>query len=453
MLNKDKYESIQFDHDFQKEKITNALLIVRNFIIRNRRILTGGMAIDMAMRSKGLKLYADDKLPDYDIYSPEFHIDAYNLGEELLAQGFQGISVIKGRHVSTMRVRVNFVTIADITYIPNNIYNRLPTIEHEQLLIIHPHYQMIDQHRALSLPFENPPFETVFFRWKKDLERYTILSDAFPLDDKHIVNHSGSAIDNNGRSIVNEHTMVKSCSIDKIKLLNNCLTGYAGFLYWVMAAKEEGFFIDEQEKYLSGELSIGEKITLKCKHDIPLSILSDDYLTVSKNPDNKFFNPIVDKIPKKIIIGDYEILANRGRLTSAYYDEKHEIWITNLQACMVYLLTMGLIYNKPWYISAYILSSKIIAWAIENKLHKYLPSVKTYGIKNNPEFYKIMKDDADQLLGKKERLYQTPKNAYPTETHHIKKELYTFNIKSSLLYQYDGEETNQFIYSSQLIGI
>ena len=44
-IDKDEYESIIFEHDFQKETITAALDIVKKFIIVNKRILVGGMAI------------------------------------------------------------------------------------------------------------------------------------------------------------------------------------------------------------------------------------------------------------------------------------------------------------------------------------------------------------------------------------------------------------------------
>ena len=40
---------------------------------------------------------------------------------------------------------------------------------------------MIDQHRALSLPYENPPWEVVMHRWKKDAKRYDLLYSIYPL--------------------------------------------------------------------------------------------------------------------------------------------------------------------------------------------------------------------------------------------------------------------------------
>ena len=151
-LTKDDYETIVYQHDFQKDNMVKALNIVKQFIQNNKRILVGGMAIDIALRSKNSKLYPDNKFPDYDFYSPEFHIDAYKLGT-ILSKEFDGISVIIAFHVSTMKVRLNFQEVADITYIPKNIYDTIPTITHMNFIVVHPHFQMIDQHRALSLTF------------------------------------------------------------------------------------------------------------------------------------------------------------------------------------------------------------------------------------------------------------------------------------------------------------
>ncbi len=73
-------DEIVFNRHFQKDEILRALNIVKQFILKRKRILTGGMAIDFALKNKGKALYSDTKLPDYDFYSPQFHVDAYDIG-------------------------------------------------------------------------------------------------------------------------------------------------------------------------------------------------------------------------------------------------------------------------------------------------------------------------------------------------------------------------------------
>jgi hypothetical protein len=182
-MNKDNYETLLFENDFQKNIIEDCLNVVKQFILDRQRILVGGMAIDFALRLKGDKLYNDNKLPDYDFWSPEFHKDAYDLAD-ILANKYDKVSAINAQHISTMRVRVNFVVVADITYCPENLYIKTKTLSYNGIRFIHPHYQMIDQHRALSLPYENPPRETIIGkRWKNDIERFEMLYKYYKIVD------------------------------------------------------------------------------------------------------------------------------------------------------------------------------------------------------------------------------------------------------------------------------
>ena len=134
------------------------------------------MSIDFALKLKQHDgIYKDDILPDYDFYSHQHFKDAYDLAQWLNRLGFKNISVINAMHPSTMKVRINFITIADITYIPKVILDNIPFLKYKGFHIVHPHYQMIDQHRSLSYPYENAPRETIMNRMKKDMKRYDLL--------------------------------------------------------------------------------------------------------------------------------------------------------------------------------------------------------------------------------------------------------------------------------------
>ena len=112
--------------------------LVKKYIARENLIVVGGMAIDMSLRLKGHKLYDDGILPDYDFFSPRHSVDAYNIAEMLYKAGMRNITVINANHVSTMRVRVNYEVVADVTYIPANVYKSLPTLQYKDLRVIHP---------------------------------------------------------------------------------------------------------------------------------------------------------------------------------------------------------------------------------------------------------------------------------------------------------------------------
>ncbi len=145
-------------------------------------ILVGGMAIDYNLRLRGLKLYDDNTIPDYDFYSPKNAEDAYQLASELCNDKFAEVDVISAIHVTTMKVRVGGHVVADITYVPETLFEKIRTQTYKNMRIIFPYYTEMDQMRSLSCPYENPPHEVITDRWHKDVKRFNTLATAYPFD-------------------------------------------------------------------------------------------------------------------------------------------------------------------------------------------------------------------------------------------------------------------------------
>ena len=57
---------------------------------------------------------------------------------------------------------VNFAMYCDITYVPNNIYHRIPFVEIDEIYYVHPSFTTIDMYRIMSEPFFSN------FRWEKN---------------------------------------------------------------------------------------------------------------------------------------------------------------------------------------------------------------------------------------------------------------------------------------------
>ena len=157
--------------------------VVKQFILNKKRIIYGGMSIDMALKAAGSDgIYAPDAIPDYDFMSPESYDDSIELADLLYkAFGDANIDAISALHPTTRRVRINFVPVADITYIPTDVYQKLPTLDYKGFRVIHPNYQRLDMHRAFCNPLELVPREVVFFRTNKDIKRFGLLDNAYPL--------------------------------------------------------------------------------------------------------------------------------------------------------------------------------------------------------------------------------------------------------------------------------
>lgn len=163
--------------------IDRSLTIVKQFISDRKLVLYGGQAIDFALRLLGKALYSDADRPDFDFYSPENVKDAYELSQTLHLAGLPNVSVVTALHVQTMRVRVDFETVADISFMPPSVFHKLQTLTYQGMKIIHPHWIRMDQHLAFCFPFNNFPREDVFHRYKKDLSRFNMLADSYPFEN------------------------------------------------------------------------------------------------------------------------------------------------------------------------------------------------------------------------------------------------------------------------------
>jgi hypothetical protein len=166
------------------EQYLKSIDYVREFIISKGLIVYGGTAIDYALRLHGDNIYPDDDLalPDLDFYSPKNVEHGYELADILYAGGADGARVFNAVHLGTVRVDAgdNFF-IADISYSPQEIFDRLPYLEYNGMKIIHPDFQRIDIHSSLAHPYDNAPREVIFARWNKDIKRFNLLDKYFPI--------------------------------------------------------------------------------------------------------------------------------------------------------------------------------------------------------------------------------------------------------------------------------
>lgn len=441
-LSKDTYETVVFEHDFQRDTLLKALDIVKKFIIFNKRILVGGTAIDYALRTVGSKLYDENKIPDCDFVSPVFHIDAYTLGEQLCDSGITGVSVIRAFHVSTMKVRVNFVEVADIGYVPQNIYDKIPTMESNGFVLVHPNYQMIDQHLALSYPFDLAPRETFFHRWKKDMTRNSLLNEHFPMK------HDAESME----------ILIDSTELPIDLLDGQCITHYPALGFWLDYAKKLGFKTKHKYSFTLDK----QKITLTTARDKPIAILTDDFITMLKHKyfdsaNIKYFSATLDKIPRYIstempnISNVLEIYDNRGRMSSAYQIPKTNIYVSNLQVVMKNLLTKALLDKDDVARESYLLTADILNFACERYVDKpnesllpLLPYVGTYGEFNWAEPIQLSKEEIISKINHSVLEKNVPRNGYPTATKKIKPELYAFDPTKSDMYQFDSSECEKF---------
>lgn len=172
--------SILERHSAERELQLELIELVKKFARERRLIIYGGVAVDMALRLKGGKIYEDDALWDVDMLTDDSVKNAYDFVDLLREKGYKEVNAIRAVHIQTMRVRVNSIICADFSFVPKPIFDKIPTLNYQDLLFVHPQYQYTDTHLSFTFPFANPPSENIYNRFSKDLERYRLLVSYYP---------------------------------------------------------------------------------------------------------------------------------------------------------------------------------------------------------------------------------------------------------------------------------
>jgi hypothetical protein len=161
------------------DDIWEMIFIVRDFVKEKKRKIYGGFALNKLIEDVAPddKFYADDDVKSWDIdfYSPEPIEDAKEIADRLHKKGFNYILAGEAQHDETYKVFAETNDCADITYVPRNIYNKMPYKEVKGLTLAGPHFMMIDYFRVLTDPL------TSYFRLEKTFVRLCLMLKHYPL--------------------------------------------------------------------------------------------------------------------------------------------------------------------------------------------------------------------------------------------------------------------------------
>jgi len=142
------------------ENLKKAHLIVLNYCRANKRKLYGGFALHKLLIDKKKDItqgiYAESKIPDIDIYSPYPIQDVHKLCNSLFNDGFKYIEAIEALHLGTYTIKYHDETLCDLSYVPTEIYNKIPFIKcSDDVIITDPKFMTIDSLRMLSNPHDS----------------------------------------------------------------------------------------------------------------------------------------------------------------------------------------------------------------------------------------------------------------------------------------------------------
>lgn len=173
----DESEIIKGENLVRSEDIQNIIKILENFILRKQVIIYGGTAINNIL-PESLQFYNKDiELPDYDFFTP----NALNYAKELVdvyySKGFKDVEAKSGVHYGTFKVYVNFIPIADITFLHPNLFASLKkeSITVAGLDYAPPNFLKMSIYLELSRPKGDVS------RWEKLIKRLNIINKVYPI--------------------------------------------------------------------------------------------------------------------------------------------------------------------------------------------------------------------------------------------------------------------------------
>lgn len=152
---------------------------VRDFVREKKRKIYGGFALNKLIEDvyPDDKFYKDDDIKSWDIdfYSPNPIGDAKEIANRLHAKGFSYVQAREAQHEETYKIFAETNDCADITFVPKNVYNKIPYKEVQGLTLAGPHFMLIDYFRVLSDPL------TSYFRLEKTFTRLCLMLKHYPL--------------------------------------------------------------------------------------------------------------------------------------------------------------------------------------------------------------------------------------------------------------------------------
>jgi hypothetical protein len=174
----DETEKIHSGKIANSAEVKQMISILENFLISKRLICYGGTAINNILPVYAQFYNKDLEVPDYDFFSKDAIRDAKELTDIYYKNGYKEVEAKSGVHHGTFKVFVNFIPMADITYLNPVIFD---AIQKEAVTVAGIRYAPPNYLRmAMYLELSRPAGDVS--RWEKVLKRLTLLNTYYPLN-------------------------------------------------------------------------------------------------------------------------------------------------------------------------------------------------------------------------------------------------------------------------------
>ncbi len=386
--------------------------IISNYIEKNKRVVYGGYAYNELIINKNEKdrIYSKDglDLADIEFYSYEPIIDLVNIGNELKDLGYKNIQVKSAAHLETFTLFVDFYGYCDASYMPSNLFHRMPLWQFGKLKLAHPKFILIDILRMYNDPINS------YWRIEKNFERAIKLLKYYPLETKGYFTKIN--IDNNTNNILN---YIRKNIIIGSKLL---VFGYYAYDYYKYKAtnKESPLYVPYYD-VISTNLKEDSKKIYK-----ELTAFNKDIIVKEFHPFFQFLDMRVSfEYKGKEILNIY---GNNEMCVPYFNLDKKKINIVTYP----YLILMLLIKFIYFHINNNKKESKNYDFMLENIIklrNNYLKENNKTVLDKTPfEEFRIecLGDTIDQIRKK----FTSKKNSYEKKIYSFKYDIEPSNIKN-----------------------
>jgi hypothetical protein len=217
----------------QSNNITSIINILEKFLRKNPTLCYGGTAINNILPEKDRFYNKNIGVPDYDFFSPNAVTCAKKLTDIYLKAGYTEVMATSGVHTGTYKIYVNFIPIADITYLDKDIFANLlkKCIKVNGIAYCPANFLRMSMYLELSRPMGDVG------RWEKVLKRLILLNTHHPLSGNNCLQAKfARKYEGHKNHAVNIYNVVRRSVIDQGLVF---FGGYASGLYGkYMSAKE-----------------------------------------------------------------------------------------------------------------------------------------------------------------------------------------------------------------------
>ena len=173
----DKAEEKMGRRIVNSDDVQKIIDIVEEFIRHKKLVCYGGTAINNILPEEDRFYNKEAEVPDYDFFSQNALNDAKELADIYYKKGFIDVEAKSGQHHGTYKVFVNYMAVADITFIPKEIFSVIKNdaISTDGILYAPPNFLRMSMYLELSRPAGD------IGRWEKVLKRLALLNKNYPI--------------------------------------------------------------------------------------------------------------------------------------------------------------------------------------------------------------------------------------------------------------------------------